>query len=249
MALETVLIIPDTHRPYHDEKAHALVVKVGKRVKPKHLIILGDYADFYAVSSHDKDPSRMTPKAFEAEVADVRRGLKDLASTGATNRIFIAGNHEDRLTRFVLRSAPTLQQLVVIPELLQLKQLGYKYVPYKSSYILGRMRYTHDVGPSGKHAAAKSMEAMGRNTVIGHCHRMEYVVQGTLDGERHVGISLGWLGDKDAIDYMHQDKVSKDWTLGFGIGYFDTETQYTTIFPTPILPGYHAIVSGAKVSL
>lgn len=247
--LETVLIVPDTHRPYHDEKAHALVVKVGKLIRPKHLILLGDYADFYAVSSHDKDPDRMTPKAFEAEVDDVRRGLAELASCGATNKVFIAGNHEDRLTRYTMKAAPQLHRVVVIPALLGLREMGYKYIPYKTTYQMGHMRYVHDVGPSGKHAAAKSMEAMGRNTVIGHCHRMEYNVQGTLDGDRHVGISLGWLGDKDAIEYMAKDKVSKDWTLGFGIGYFDTETQYTTIIPTPILPGYHAIVNGKKVSI
>lgn len=247
MSLETVLIVPDTHIPYHDQQAFALLLKVGRVIRPKHLIVLGDFWDFYAVSSHDKDPKRALE--FESEIKAGQTALRQLKNLGATNNVFIAGNHEHRLIRYMQKKAPELHEVLTLPRVLDLHGLGFKYVPYKQSYIMGHMRYTHDVGPSGKHAAAKSMEAMGRNTVIGHCHRMEYNVQGTLDGDRHVGISLGWLGDLDAIEYMARDKVAKDWTLGFGIGHYDTQTEYTTIVPTPVLPGYHCVVNGKKVTL
>jgi hypothetical protein len=223
------------------------MLQVGKAFKPDHAIILGDFMDFYAVSSHDKDPARALQ--FEEELVIGKSNLRRVKALGAKTNTFIAGNHEDRLWRYLVKNAPELANMLTIPRVLELDKIGFKYVPYKQSHKMGHMRYTHDVGPSGKHAAAKSMEAMGRNTVIGHCHRIEYNVQGTLDGERHVGISLGWLGDLNAIEYMARDKVSKDWALGFGVGYYDAKTQYTHIQPVPVMPDYSCVVGGTLYRL
>ena len=251
MSIEKLLVFPDLHAPYHDDKALSLVLKVGKAIKPDECIIMGDWADFYAVSSHDKNPDRMS---FESEVRIAKKCLDHVKAVGANVNVFIQGNHEYRLERMIVKKAPELHNMTTTPKLLELAEKGFQYVPYRQSYLVGNMRFTHDVGPSGLHAATKSMAALGRNVVIGHCHRMEYCVQGTLDGARHVGISLGWLGSIAAAeDYMHMDKMAKDWTLGFGIGYHDTETGFVTMIPTPILPdvtgGYCCIVEGKRYSV
>ncbi len=253
MSIETLLIFPDLHAPYHDEKALQLVLKAGKALRPDQCIILGDWADFYAVSGHDKDPTRLA--RLEDEVRSAQECLDRVKALGAKKNVFISGNHEWRLERYLMSKAPELYNIISTPRILELKEKGFHYVPYRQSYSVGNMRFTHDVGPSGLHAATKSMAALGRNVVIGHCHRMEYVVQGTLDGARHVGISLGWLGDTQAAeDYMHLDKMAKDWTLGFGVGYHDTVTGFVTVQPVPILPGakgetYCAIVGGKRVAI
>src|SRR5690349_15403272 len=54
--LEPVLIVSDAHRPYHSRVWWDLLMQVGRFLKPKHLIVIGDFADFYGVSDHDKDP-------------------------------------------------------------------------------------------------------------------------------------------------------------------------------------------------
>ena len=247
MTIKKVLIIPDCHRPYHDVKAWALLLKIARQWKPNYVVVLGDFADFYAVSSHDKDPTRALQ--FEAELENVHSGLAELRDLGAEQNIFIAGNHEDRLWRYMVKKAPELHAVLTIPRLLKLKEHGFKYIPYRDYFKLGKTYYTHEVGFAGKHAAAKSMEAMGRNVVIGHCHRLELTVQGTLDGDRHVGFCPGWLGDLEAIEYAARVKVQKDWALGFGMGYYDLSSQYTSLVSIPVLPGYSAIVEGKKVSL
>jgi predicted phosphodiesterase len=56
--LEKILFIPDCHVPYQDKPAFKLMLKAGKAFKPQHTVILGDFADFYGVSSHSKDPNR-----------------------------------------------------------------------------------------------------------------------------------------------------------------------------------------------
>lgn len=251
MTIEKLLIIPDCHIPYHHVKAMELAQKVGKAFKPNQVILLGDFADFYAVSSHDKDPTRML--RLEDEVKAVQAELAKFKAIGAKKNVFIQGNHCYRLERYLVKQAPELYNIISTPKILELYENGWSYTPYRQTYMVGNMRFSHEYGYSGKHAASKSMEAMGRNVVIGHCHRMEYVVQGTLDGARHVGISLGWLGDaKAAEDYMHVDKIAKDWTLGMGIGYHDLKTGFVTVVPTPLLPdgdGLYCIVEGKRYSI
>lgn len=89
--LKRILIVPDTHRPYHNVKAWGLMLKAAKAFKPHTVVCIGDLADFYSVSSHSKDPQRIS--ALEDEVADVNVALDELDALGAEDKHFIAGNH------------------------------------------------------------------------------------------------------------------------------------------------------------
>lgn len=242
MRLEKILIVPDSHQPFEDKRAWALMLSVGRAIKPTHVIHLGDLVDFYALSFHEKDPRRAT--MLDEELESGRQALRQLKSLGAKNNVLLGSNHHDRLIRYMRTKAPELGDLLSERKLLDLDKIGFKLVPYKQSYLLGKMRYTHDVGLAGANAAKKSMESVGHNLVIGHTHRLEYVVSGTLDGKRRLGVSLGWLGDVNAIDYMHKDKVAKDWSLGFGVAYLDPKTGYTYVVPVPILSDYTCVVEG-----
>jgi metallophosphoesterase superfamily enzyme len=50
--LEVGLIIPDCHIPNHDTRAFGLMLKVAAYLKPKHIVVLGDFADAESLSSH-----------------------------------------------------------------------------------------------------------------------------------------------------------------------------------------------------
>lgn len=245
--LEKILFISDSHRPYHDKKAAELILKVGKALKPDHLIIMGDYADFYSVSSHSKSPDRKYK--LKEEIEDVKGGLDDLKSLGAKNNVFIAGNHCDRLQRYMQDSAPELHKIVTIPKLLELTEKGYKYIPYKSHYKLGKLYVTHDTGTAGRYAHYKSLDSFQSNIVIAHTHRLGYAVEGSASGERHVGCMLGWLGDINEIDYMHKIKATRDWSLGFGIGYLEVSTGNVHVQPIPILNDYSCLIEGKIIKL
>lgn len=243
--LNPILVVPDTHAPFHDQRAWKLMMQTARAVRPKMIIHLGDLFDFYAVSSHSKNPRRATELKYE--IREGRRLLKQLADLAPTQ--LILGNHEDRLQRYVEGRAPELYEIVTAKSLMGLGKLGVRSTPYRQSFRLGHMRFTHDVnGMAGKHAIVNSLGAMGHNVCIGHIHRIGYHVNGDLEGDRHVGIGLGWLGDLSAIDYMHRDTITKDWALGFGIGYHDTENDYTQITPVPIMPDYTCIVNGRRFS-
>lgn len=238
--LKKVLFIPDTHRPYHNKKAWALMLKAAKKLRPDVVVVLGDFADFYAVSSHSKDPARAFK--LEEELSDVKIGLKELESLGAKENIFIAGNHEDRLWRYMQDKAPELNHLISIPKVLGLEK-NWEYVPYRSDYRLGKLYLTHDVGSAGRNSILRCLDSYQHSNVTGHTHRLAYVVEGNAAGEQKIAAQFGWLGDTDAADYMHRMKARKDWSLGFGVGFLDTKTNNVYLVPVPIV-NYTCVVNG-----
>lgn len=243
--LERGLIIPDTHAPYHDQKAIDLVLSVAAEFEFDHLYILGDFADFYQVSAHPKSPDRA--ESFKAEVASAV-SLLETFSKVAPNRHFVSGNHENRLERYLEKNAPELFGFISLEEILELKRLGYTYTPYRSHRNLDRIAFTHDTGTAGRYAHYKAMDTFQGNVVIGHTHRFGWTVEGNAKGESHFGAHLGWLGDSKKADYMHRIKALRDWHLGFGIFYRDPATKLVYLQPTPII-NYSCLVEGTLFTI
>lgn len=243
--LQKILIIPDVHVPYHDKRAWKLMLKAARAFKPEHTIIMGDFIDCYSVSSHSKDPNRALK--MQEEVEETKKALDEISSIKSSNKVFIAGNHEDRMQRFLQDKAPELFNMISIPKILELKEKGFKYVPYKQSYRLGKLNLTHDTGSAGRYAHYKALDTFQHNVVIGHVHRIGYAVEGNAQGERHLTATFGWLGDINSVDYMHRIKVARDWSLGFGIGYLDPKTGTVYTVPVPII-NYTVMVEGKLYS-
>lgn len=231
--LKRLLLVPDSHIPYHDRRAWKLMLKVGKAFKPDIIVTIGDLADFYSVSSHSKDPNRIDSLAEEVEA--VNDALDELDSLGATDKRFVAGNHCDRLTRYLQDKAPELFGVVGIPSLFRLNERGWSYTPYKSHTKLGKIHFTHDVQSAGRNSTFKALDTYQHSVVTGHAHRLQYVVEGNAVGEQKVSAQFGWLGDASKVDYMHRAKVNKDWALGFGLGYADSASGIVYMTPVPIV--------------
>lgn len=221
-------------------------MKVGKSFKPDEVIILGDFADFYAVSSHNKDPKRAL--LFKEELDDSVVALKQVKALKAKKNVFIAGNHEDRLIRYLQTKAPELYDVISIEKLLCLDSLGFEFVPYRSFYQVGKLYATHDVGSTGSTALKAALDTFNRNIVTGHTHRMGYIIGGSIENDTHLSASFGWLGNHDEIDYMAKAKVYKDWQLGFGIAHIDEKTGNCHVTPIPIV-NYSCVVDGKQYKL
>jgi len=239
--LEPVLIFGDSHIPYHDKKAFALMLKVAKDLKPKHIYCIGDFMDFYAVSSHSKNPNRALNLLEELQAGEAE--LDKLDALGAKHKVFISGNHCDRLQRYLQDKAPELFNIVDVPKLLHLKERGWAYVPYKSHTKLGKLHLTHDVGVSGRNSVFQCLDTYQHSIVTGHSHRLAYIVEGNAVGEFKLSAQFGWLGDASQIDYMQHAKVLKSWALGFGVGYYDPFSGYVYMTPVPIIKN-SCVVSG-----
>ena len=238
--LEPILIVSDCHIPYHDKKAFELMLQVAKDLKPKHIYIIGDFIDFYAVSSHSKDPKRATQLVDELKAGEA--ALDQLDGLGATSKVYIGGNHCDRLQRYLQDKAPELFELADIPSLFRLNERGWTYVPYRQHTRRGKLYLTHDVGVSGRYAVYRCLEAFEHSVITGHTHRLAYVVEGNALGTRKLSAQFGWLGDLKQVDYMSRVTATKNWALGFGLGYMDKQ-GVAYMSPIPII-NYRCVVNG-----
>lgn len=217
--LERLLFVPDTHAPFHDVLAWNTMMAAARVFKPDRIIVLGDLADFYAVSFFSKDPLRAQLLAQELPI--VNEKLDELDSLKAKKKHYCAGNHEFRLDRYIQDKAPALWGLTSLPKLLRLKERGWQYTPYRDGIHIGKLYVTHDLGRSGANAARQARTDSENNITIGHTHRLDMCYLPNQHGVPKFGASFGWLGDFNAIDYMHKVSALRSWTHAFGIGYLE----------------------------
>lgn len=234
MDLERHLLIPDSHVPYESKSAFNLMLRAAESLGIENVAVLGDFADFYAVSSHPKTPGRKVDFAWEVDEVNMR--LDDLDALFPGEKRFIAGNHEWRLERYLTDRAPELFGTVQVEKLFGFKERGWAYTPYKSHTKIGKLHLTHDAGKAGRMAHIDAMNAFQGNVVIGHTHRLGFAVEGSVKGDPHVGAMLGWLGDPTQCDYTFKIRAARDWAHGFGIAYVEP-CGNVHVVPVPIVNG------------
>lgn len=238
--VERILFVPDVHVPFEDRRAWELMLHVARALRPETIVVLGDFADMWAVSAHDKSPTRRDN--LESEMKAVAIRLDELDALGARRKIYCEGNHEDRLSRYITRAAPELFEFVSFPRIHRLDERGWEWVPYREHARVGKVFVTHDLGEAGIYAAARARGTMGGNVVIGHVHRMGVHYASTAEGTGHVSASFGWLGDATQARYLPAAKRAA-WQIGFGLGYLEPATGHVHLQAVPIV-GYKCVVEG-----
>jgi len=229
--LQRWLIVPDVHTPYHDEAAVDALLRDAAAWKPDGICVLGDWWDFYAVSTFPKDPSRVANLATEAKVG--QRLLPKFAKL-AKRRIFCEGNHEKRLEKYIATHAPALAGLV--PSVREMVGPDWSFTPYGSvAQLSPLLAASHDFGKSGPGSYLATLREYGRGAVHGHTHALGVAYGGTADGNRHAVMACGHLADTEKCDYMHIWKARASWTTGCGAVYIGPNDYY--LRPVPYISG------------
>jgi predicted phosphodiesterase len=236
--VERLFFIPDLHCPYNDKRATELMFDAMESFKPDTVVIMGDWVDFLAVSHWPKDPRNV--KSLKEEVKKAGEYLDRIT---AKNKMYVAGNHEDRLQRFLTDKAPQLLDFEDVPRLLKLEERGWSYTPYKESTKIGKLHITHDVGSAGRYNVYKALDTFQASVVTAHTHRFAYVVEGSATGKGQVSTQFGWLGDVNQVPYMHRINAKRNWALGFGYGYHQLSNGLVYLVPAPIV-NYTVAVEG-----
>jgi len=221
------------------------MIKVAQFINPHEIVIGGDYADFYNISSHAKDPRIF--QLLVDEVEDVRKGLDQLDKLfPRAKKIYIEGNHENRLERHLTDNAPALFGLTSTEHLLDInRRPNWKFVRYSpnqsykilNSYL--RCKHT-PLSTSAKATATKALCSLA----YFHIHTIEESHIVGLDGTNHVCFSVGWLGDKRYDKVFDYVKNHHQWQLGFGIVRVDPKTKYFYHQKIHIMDNYTCVVDG-----
>lgn len=183
----------------------------------KEIVLLGDYADFYSVSRHRKDPRVGT--LLEEEVDSVKAGLTELDRLfPLAKKVYLSGNHEIRLETYLIEQAPALFGVTDIRELFELRRRPkWSYLPFGRDQrykVLGSELYAfhRPKASTPKNHIAKTFVS----SVYGDVHKIERAQSVALDGKHLTAVCPGWLGDVTSrvFDYMPS---TPQWQLGFAI--------------------------------
>lgn len=240
-----VIVVSDAHHPFHDRVAWNVCLNAIRVVQPTDVVIIGDGIDCYSISQFVKSPERRASLKWEVE--ETNREFDRLQRAARNSAVhYLGGNHEYRFDRYIETNAPELWGMIHIHELLRIRDRGWNWTPYKKHINIGKIAYTHEIGRCGKNAIAQSLADFGHSIIIGHTHRLGALYGGTVRGERHVAMSVGWLGDFSKVDYKHEALAHREWQHGFGhVKYLRNGVGFVN--PVPIINGV-AVVDNVKVT-
>lgn len=191
---KNVLILCDTHFPFHDKKAIETAVNCKEDIDT--IILLGDLMDFYGLSSYCKNPSLPTVRE---ELLICKEFLKYLRDKFPKSQIiYYEGNHEIRLDRYIFSHAPALYgiETITMNTLLELHKVNVQYVENGTGLKVGSLHLLH-----GNEAACRGGINIARtmllrtndNCAFGNFHKSQSASGKTLDNDEFVNFAIGCL--------------------------------------------------------
>ena len=193
-------IISDIHCPYHDDVALRAAVDHLHEHKIDALLLNGDFADFYSISRHEKNPKH---RNFLAELEQVQQLLRCLRGEFPDIKIVAkAGNHEERWEKWLWQHAPELSTspIMGLDNWLALNELGIDLVADKRIVMAGGLPILHG-HEKGNGISSPVNQARGaymrlHHTVLeGHGHRTSIHSEPDMMGKETVCFSTGCLCD------------------------------------------------------
>lgn len=236
---QRIFIVPDTHVGYHDERAWSLLLNAVAAYQPTKVVVLGDFLDCEGLSRFPSNPTSSHGIRLQQDVDVARELLGQLVDAAPTaEREFIEGNHELRISKWVMTHAPGLYGLqgLELERMLGLEDLGYGYTHYDDCVELAPGMIAIHGKMISKHSAWSAQKEADRwqvSGVSGHTHRLGVFHQTTYDGYRF-WLECGYMGRMD----VPGAQATSNWQQGFGT---------VTIVDGNPWPNAHRIVDGKTI--
>lgn len=213
--MHTAVVLNDIQFPFHSPVLYGLVVPFVLDLKPDVIALNGDIVDMYSVSDFDKDP--LTQARLEDEIALAEELMGRLSNI--PGKVWLGGNHEDRLRRYIWRHAQAFAGLseLSFQRLFRLADYGFGWVDYGEFTMLGKLLVTHGdlVRVHSGMTARAHFDKHGTNILTGHTHRLGAYYR-TRRGRPYVAYENGCLCSLTP-EYVKYP----DWQNGFSIVHFE----------------------------
>ena len=209
-----ILVIGDTHFPFHNQKCLNAIYKFNKDLKPDYIVQVGDLLDLYA---HSKFPRSQNIDKPEEEEREGRKAAEKMWETllkdNPSAKCFqLFGNHDLRPAKRVLESLPTMEHVVrrYYKELMTFPGVT-TIEDYRQELIIDGIVFHHGYRSQlGSHR-----DYVLRNFVCGHSHKGG-VVYKRLRDEIIWELNAGFAGDADSKVLAYTAQKIHDQTLGWG---------------------------------
>lgn len=198
----------DIHGPFEDKRAVNLFLDVVEDLGISGMIINGDLLDFYALNSYGpKDPR--VHQSLEDEFYWGQEFISDLRKRFPKLKIvFVFGNHEDRLDRFVMKNCKAFMNFLQLDKMLRLKEHNIEWIPYNERYQIGKTNLfvQHSPPSYSENAAATSMKKKIDQDHIWNCtHRPDSRICIGSSGKVYTSYINGWFGSKGIIKKLQTE--------------------------------------------
>lgn len=245
---ERHLIVSDFQIPDHDKKAIGLVHQFIDDFHPSHVHINGDFLNFTPFSRYDVLAGKQAPPIQE-EIKQGRQVLTELTNRARkadpnAEVIWYEGNHEARLFKFIVRQAlgsksPLLdleldgEEVLSIPHLFKLKELGVEWVPERKSKKIHDFFIEHGdmVRKYAGYTGQGMMERKGSSGTTGHTHRLALV------SRTNATKTMFWIESGSLCHSRPSPQYAKDadWQKGFGVMIYDKRKKQVYPAVVPII--------------
>lgn len=174
--------------PIHDEQAIEIMLAIAKDAQPDLIVMVGDNADFAELGKYVTTPAyQQTTQATIDRLTVLGFQLRSISPHSRI--VWLAGNHEERLPKFLLQNAaaafglrkgdvPESWPVMSIPYLCRLDETNIEYMPgYPASHvwITNKLKVIHgDKVASGGSTAHKFLATEKVSVIYGHIHRREW---------------------------------------------------------------------------
>lgn len=209
-----ILILGDLHLPFHNKAALKKAVDLVRRIKPTHVVQIGDLYDQYTFSRFTKKnielPQREVDKAFGL----AKKMWEDIQKAHKGVKCFqILGNHDVRLSKRIAEKLPEIQEIfgVLMNDFYTFKGVKTLYDD-REELRIGDVMFTHGYRSKlGDHC-----RFYGQRTVVGHSHTGGVVYE-QRHGETIWELNAGFLADENSEPLSYRPSRTSKWTLGVGV--------------------------------
>lgn len=227
MSLYTIL--GDLHLPWVNQRNLDLALDVIEDLGCDHIILNGDVADFYNLNAHGpKHPDIKTKLddefiAVEDFLSYLRKRFKDV------NIVWVWGNHEYRLDRYVVENCPAFYNHLRLENLLDLQSLGIKHIPYNERYQISANLFVQHSPPSYSTnlASTSLMKKIDQDHIWNCAHRTDMAVRTGMSGNVYTSYINGWFGDTGVINQLQRAMPENRRVYSFTKGHESWNCSFT----------------------
>lgn len=219
--MRRILMGGDAHLQQNQEPdiSYNLFKKVVSALKPNQVILGGDLLDMEFIG-HFATLGQQEGKRLSETLDILKNELVFFKKYSKEQVIFLQGNHEERLDRF-LDSQPVLKGSVDFEGIfnnlnikyIPMNQQPYKYLP--NLYICHGMYYN-------QYFTKKHIELLGESCINFHTHRVQQYVNSYPNGKTMQGIGVGSL--TEPVEYYCKGKSIPNHSRSFLELLVDEET-------------------------